>query len=154
MNNINISNFKKTLSKFGTGITVICLNINNTIYGKTINSFSSLSLKPPLVLFSLDKKSSSINKYNKSKYLSINILSSKQKKISIEFSKKSPNIKKIKFIKGLNNTVLLPNSIGNLECFIENKIPQGDHVIFICKVLNVSYNNKLKPLFYFNSKYC
>ena len=61
MKKTNIKNFKKTLSKFITGITVVCVKKNNKIYGKTVNSFNSLSLKPPLVLFSLGNYSSSLN---------------------------------------------------------------------------------------------
>ena len=80
MKKTNIKNFKKTLSKFITGITVVCVKKNNKIYGKTVNSFNSLSLKPPLVLFSLGNYSSSLNVFSESKYLSINILSKKSKK--------------------------------------------------------------------------
>ena len=43
MKKINVNNFKKTLSKFTTGVTVVCVNRDNVIYGKTVNSFSSLS---------------------------------------------------------------------------------------------------------------
>ena len=49
-------NYKKTLSKFTTGITVICVKKGDDTIGKTVNSFNSLSLKPPLVLFSLGKE--------------------------------------------------------------------------------------------------
>mgnify|MGYP003302568851 CR=1 FL=1 len=53
MKKVNKDNFKKTLSAFATGITVVATKYNSILYGKTINSFSSLSLSPPLVLFSL-----------------------------------------------------------------------------------------------------
>ncbi len=153
MNKIKIKNFKKTLSKFITGVTVVCVNRNNKIYGKTINSFNALSLSPPLVLFSLGHKSSSIEEYSKSKYLSINILSNKQKILSNHFAKKNPSSLKINFFDGKNNTKMINNCIANLECRLFKKIKMGDHLLFICEVLYVNYNNKLKPLSYFNSKY-
>ncbi len=90
MKKLSINNFKKTLSKFTTGVTVICVKKNKSIYGKTVNSFSSLSLKPPLILFSLGNHSSSLNKFLSTNYLSINILSKNQMKISEHFSKKKP----------------------------------------------------------------
>ena len=65
MKKINKDNFKKTLSTFATGITVVATKYNSILYGKTINSFSSLSLTPPLVLFSLDNKSSKLNVFKK-----------------------------------------------------------------------------------------
>ena len=153
MNKIKIKNFKKTLSKFVTGVTVVCVKHNNKIYGKTINSFNALSLSPPLVLFSLGHKSSSIEAYSKSKYLSINILSNKQKNLSNHFSKKNPSSLKINFFDGKNNTKMINDCIANLECRLFKKIKMGDHLLFICEVLYVNYNNKLKPLYYFNSKY-
>ena len=103
MKKVNTKNFKKTLSKFSTGITVVCVKNNNLIYGKTVNSFNSLSLKPPMVLFSLGNYSSSIKKFSKTKFLSINILSSKQKKLSDNFALTEPNLEDIKFIEGKNN---------------------------------------------------
>ena len=153
MKKVNIKNFKKTLSKFSTGITVVCIRNNNLIYGKTVNSFNSLSLNPPLVLFSLGNYSSSIKEFSKTKFLSINILSSKQKELSNNFASSAPRLDNIEFIEGKNNTVIIPNCIANLECKLIDKIKKGDHIIFICKILELQSNDKLKPLVYFNSKY-
>ena len=153
MKKVNIKNFKKTLSMFSTGITVVCVKNNNSIYGKTVNSFNSLSLNPPMVLFSLGNYSSSINQFSKAKFLSINILSNKQKKLSNNFASSTPNLENINFIKGKNKTVIIPECIANLECKLTDKIKKGDHIIFICKILELQSNDKLIPLLYFNSKY-
>ena len=153
MKKVNTENFKKTLSKFSTGITVVCVKNNNSIYGKTVNSFNSLSLSPPMVLFSLGNYSSSINYFLKTKFLSINILSKKQKKLSNNFASSKPKLENINFIEGKNKTVIIPNCIANLECELTDKIKKGDHIIFICKILELKSNEKLKPLLYFNSKY-
>ena len=153
MKKVNIKSFKKTLSKFTTGITVVCVEKNNKIFGKTVNSFNSLSLDPPLVLFSLGNYSSSIKTLVNCKYLTINILSKNQKNLSDLFSKKNPLDDKVNYIKGQHNTSFIKDSIGQLECMLTDKIKKGDHIIFICKVINVSYDDKLKPLSYFNSKY-
>ena len=112
-----------------------------------------MSLAPPLILFSLGNYSSNYNIFFKSKYLSINILSKKQKRISELFSLNNPISNKIEYFKGRNNTYLLKDCIANIECKSIEKIRKGDHTIFICKVLNVKYDDKLKPLYYFNSKY-
>ena len=148
-----IKNFKKTLSKFTTGVTVVCIENNGKIIGKTVNSFNSLSLNPPLILFSLGNYSSSIKSFLNSKYLTINILSKKQKNISNHFSKKKQDNKKIEFIKNDFNTFFIPGCIGYLQCKLVDKIKKGDHFIFVCKVIKVSSNDKLKPLSYYNSTY-
>jgi len=153
MKNINKKLFLNTLSKFTTGVAIIGINIGNKNIGKTVNSFSSLSLKPPLVLFSLDKKSSSLNKFKKNKFVSINILCSKQKNISVLFSKKKSTWPANLSDYGKFNTPLIKNCLSNLECKIIKLISQGDHIIFICQILTASNNAKLKPLIYYNSKY-
>ena len=153
MKKVNTKNFKNTLSKFSTGITVICVKNNNSINGKTVNSFNSLSLNPPMVLFSLGNYSSSIKQFSKTKFLSINILSSNQKELSNNFASSSPKLENINFIEGKNKTAIIPNCIANLECELTDKIEKGDHIIFICKILELQSNDKLKPLVYFNSKY-
>tara|TARA_B100001057_G_scaffold313473_1_gene313618 strand:- start:150 stop:614 length:465 start_codon:yes stop_codon:yes gene_type:complete len=153
MKKVNIKDFKKTLSKFSTGITVVCVKNNNMIYGKTVNSFNSLSLNPPMVLFSLGNYSSSISQFSKTKFLSINILSNKQKKLSDNFASSSPKLENVNFINGKNKTPIISDCIANLECELTDKIRKGDHIIFICKILELQSNDKLKPLIYFNSKY-
>ena len=153
MKKINRENFKETLSKFTTGITVVTTNKDSFLYGKTINSFSSLSLSPPLVLFSIDIKSTKLNIFKNSKIVSINILSKNQKSISNNFAKKNPNWNEIEYSLLKNGNPIIKNCIANLDCKILEKIKKGDHIIFICKVLQVLKNNKLKPLIFFNSKY-
>ena len=153
MKKINSQNFKKTLSKFATGITVIATSKNSILYGKTINSFSSLSLSPPLVLFSIDIKSSKLNIFKNAKFISVNVLSIKQKSISDNFAKNNPDWQDIDYQLLENGNPIIKNCISNLDCRIQNKIKKGDHIIFICKILNVINNDKLKPLIYFDSKY-
>ena len=145
--------FKKALSMFPTGVAVITINHDDNFIGKTVNSFTSLSLKPPLVLFSLDKKSSSLQKYKKSKSIGINILSKKQKAISIYFANKKIKWGNVKFFLTENGTPMILNSSANLNCDILKNFEEGDHVIFICKVKEVKINNSLKPLIYFKKEY-
>ena len=153
MNKINSTLFKIAMSKFATGITVISMNKKNEYFGKTVNSFSSLSIKPPLVLFSLDENSSSIKEYTERTFLGINILSNKQKNISQHFSKKQPKWNDTKFFLTQKNTPMIEDSLVNIHCQINKKIKQGDHIIFICKVIDVLINNKKNPLIYLNSNY-
>ena len=153
MKKVNKNNFKKTLSAFATGITVVATKHNSILYGKTINSFSSLSLSPPLVLFSLDNQSSKLNIFNQSERITVNILNKKQQLISNNFAKKNPDWKNIEYDLLKNGNPIIKNCVSNLDCKIINKIKKGDHIIFICKVLNVVNNDKLKPLIYYNSKY-
>ena len=152
MKKINLNLFKQSMSKFVTGVTVITINDNKFI-GKTVNSFSSLSLTPPLILFSLDKKSSSINSFKKSTYMGVNILSKKQINISNYFSLKKSKWNHTEHFLTNKNIPMIKNCVANLNCKKIKTINQGDHIIFICKVTEIMIDNSKKPLIYFNSKY-
>ena len=116
MQKVNKSNYKKALNKYATGITITTINHDGVFIGKTVNSFSSLSLVPPLVLFSLDKKSSSLIKFKKSKNIGISFLSNKQIKISKHFAKKNNNWDSTKFFLTKNNIPLIKNCVANIAC--------------------------------------
>ena len=113
MKKVNKDNFKKTLSAFATGITVVATKYNSILYGKTINSFSSLSLSPPLILFSLDNQSSKLNIFKKSETITINILSKKQQIISNNFAKKNPDWKDIEYDSLKNGNQIIKNCVSN-----------------------------------------
>ena len=153
MRKINTKLFKEALSKYATGITVVTINKNNKFIGKTVNSFASLSLRPPLVLFSLDYKSSEINQYKKSKYIGINILSNKQKNLSNHFASKQAKWDNIEYFLSQNNIPLIKESVVNLDCDNKTMLKAGDHVIFICKINKIIINDNKKSLIYVNSNY-
>ena len=153
MKKINKKLFKKVLSKFSTGITVVGINVEGINFGKTVNSFSTLSISPPLVLFSLDIKASSLNKFKKSKFFSINILGKNQTNISKIFTKKYPKWGRVHCDLGKFKTPIINNCLANLECKKTQLLIKGDHIIFICEVLNASFKDKIKPLIYFDSNY-
>ena len=129
MKKINNKHFKLTLSKFSTGVTVVTTIVDSKFYGKTINSFSSLSLSPPLVLYSLDIKSSKLNIFKKTKNISINILSKKQKKLSENFAKKNPLWNSLNYEISKNGNIIIKKCVANLECSIIEQIKKGDHII-------------------------
>ena len=150
MKKINSYLFKSLMSTFTTGVTLITINNNNNYIGKTVNSFASISLKPPKILFSLEKKYTSLKNFVTSSFIGINILSRKQKKLSIYFSKLKSKWGDTKFFLSKDNVPLIEGSVSNLNC---KNISQGDHIIFICKILEGQINKKLRPLIYFNYNY-
>jgi len=90
MKKISTYLFNSVINKFTTEATIITINSIKNYIGKTVNSFTSISLYPPLVLFFLEKKSTSLIDFIKYSFFGINILSRKQKKLSIYFSKLIP----------------------------------------------------------------
>ena len=153
MNKINSNIFKLAMSKYATGVTIVTINNKEKYLGKTVNSFAALSLKPPLILFSLDKKSSSLNIFKKSSFIGINILSKNQNKLSNYFSLKNSLWKNTPSTLSKNNVPLIKNCVANIDCKKIKLINLGDHILFICKVNTIKINEKKKSLIYLNSKY-
>ena len=146
---MNISTYKKVLSKYATGITIVTKkNKNDLITGITVNSFVSISLKPAYISWSLDKTTSSFKKFNNLKFFNIYILSSKQTNVSNYFSSKNEIKKKSAIMRNL-----FKYNLAELNCKTIKKINIGDHLFFIGKVLNVKLKKEKKPLIYFASKY-
>ena len=146
---MNISRYKKVLSKYATGITVIAKkDKNNLVTGITVNSFVSISLKPPYISWSLDKTTSSFKKFKNIKFFNIYILSEKQTDVSNYFSSTN-EIKKNTIIANK----LLNHNLADLNCQTIKKINIGDHLFFVAKVLKFKLKKEKKPLIYFDSKY-
>lgn len=146
---MNILRYKKVLSKYATGITVITKKDKNIlITGITVNSFVSISLKPAYISWSLDKTTSSYKKFYNLKFFNIYILSEKQTNVSNYFSSRNEIQRNSTIVKNL-----LKNNLGELNCKTVKKINIGDHLFFVAKVLQFKLKKEKKPLIYFASKY-
>ena len=147
--------FTNTVSKFVTGITIVTLgNSKKGFYGCTMNSFTSLSLSPPQILFCVDCRNSFIKEFKKGALVNINTLSDRQKDLSNKFSSR-PELRweDTKFNISQNDIPFFEDSLIVMECEVEKKITSGDHLIIICSSKKIISKKQGKPLIYFDSKY-
>ena len=147
--------FIKTVSKFTTGITIVTLGDSKKgFYGCTMNSFTSLSLNPPQILFCVDNRNSFIKEFKKNTLVNINILSDKQKDLSNKFAS-TPEVrwKDAKFKVSKNDVPFFQDSLVVIETVIDKKIFSGDHLIIICGLRKIIHLKKGNPLVYFEGKY-
>ena len=148
-------NFDKTLLKksfcsFATGVCVATSHSG----GFTVNSFASLSLEPPLMIFNIYKTETDHVSFLNLGYFAINFLASDQKDISNLFaSKDTDKLSKVKYYKTENNIAVLDNNLGHLELSVFQQIDIADHVLVIGKVENLAINENKKPLIYYRSNY-
>ena len=151
---LDIKILRNCFGKFATGITVItALAPDGTKIGLTVNSFSSLSLEPPLVLWSLDKKSKSLSAFIAATHFAINVLASDQMDISNNFARTSEDkFNNIKLSESKYDLPLLSGTVAHLECKNISTYEGGDHLIFIGEVEHFKTSNK-KPLLYTNGQY-
>ena len=146
---IDPRDFRQALGSYATGVTIItAAGADNKPYGLTCNSFTSVSLNPPLVLWSLVLYSSSLSVFQNATHFAVNVLGVSQQALADKFAKSSDD----KFIgvdwrPGLGDAPLLTESIANFQCRSVNRYYGGDHVIFLGAVEAYSYTHKEPLLF-------
>lgn len=130
--------YRRALSRFATGVAVMTTTQNDgTPAGVTVNSFSSVSLEPPLILWSLALHSSVFIHFENGARFGVNILASSQTELSRRFSTRSPDrFAGVSWSLGAAGVPLLVNALATFECAVEARHPAGDHMIFIGRVLD------------------
>jgi flavin reductase (DIM6/NTAB) family NADH-FMN oxidoreductase RutF len=119
----------------------------------TANSFSTVSLDPPLVLWSLARKSRSFARFDGAPHFAVNVLGAGQVDLSRHFS--APRADKLNGIEhyiGHGGCPVLAGVLAHFECVRESRIDGGDHVIFIGRVLRASFREG-DPLIYSAGRY-
>lgn len=148
--------FRKALGCFATGVTVVTtLHPDSKMpAGVTVSAFSSLSLEPPLVLFCLGGKTSSIDSFKTNGHFAINVLAEGQRDLSIRFASRSEDKwAGMKWESGLGGVPLLNGCLATLECKLVNTFEGGDHLIFVGEVQNLTHQEGGLPLVYFRGAY-
>ena len=138
--------FRNALGQFATGVAIVTASVDGNRIGATISSFNSVSLDPPLVLFSMIRGSFGIAQWKAAKSYCIAILGESQRDLSNRFAKAGSD----KWI-GINPTFatngapLVPGAISYFECEPWNICDGGDHEIFICRVTGFKVMPQAEP---------
>jgi flavin reductase (DIM6/NTAB) family NADH-FMN oxidoreductase RutF len=146
--------FRQVMGNFATGITVVTtIDKSGKPYGLTVNSFTSVSLDPVLVLVCLDNKLTGFRWFVDSKHFGVSMLSDAQEDVSRLFATKDSERPSNMYFEGQLGMPLLRNSIAIMECEIVAKHLAGDHTIFVGQVEHADVLETAKPLLYFRGKY-
>lgn len=155
MNKFTSREFRDALGRYATGVTVVTALVGeNEKIGITINSFSSVSLEPPLILYSLAKSYHYFEALSSVENFAVNILDADQGQVSQTFAHaEEGQWKNIGFeISSRNNLILKPN-LAAFECVLFNKTEGGDHLVILGRVVEISATAGDDPLLYFGGKY-
>lgn len=138
---LDAHHFRKALSQFATGITIITTKTAEGKYvGVTANSFNSVSLHPPLVLWSLSKKASSHEAFSKATHYGVSVLGAEHEELSVRFSTyKGDRFEGQEIIEGLAGVPLIPGALAHFECRIRSRHDEGDHYIMVGEVEKCDY---------------
>jgi flavin reductase (DIM6/NTAB) family NADH-FMN oxidoreductase RutF len=151
---IDPRDFRNALGTYATGVTVITAAApDGKPYGLTCNSFASVSLNPPLVLWSLVIFSPSMSIFQNASHFAVNVLGASQQALATKFAISSEDkFAGVEWKPGLGNAALLKDSVANFQCRSVDRYYGGDHVIFLGAVEAYAYNRD-EPLLFAHGGY-
>jgi len=146
--------FRDTLGMFATGIAVVATRApNGDPIGLTVNSFNSVSLDPPLIVWSLATSLPSRHVFEACEYYSVNVLSAEQMHLSQIFASRSDDkFASLDIDEGLYGVPLLRDCCARFECRNITRHPGGDHVVFISEVVRFDREDR-EPLVFHGGAY-
>lgn len=152
---IDTKDLRKALGQFPTGVTVITtLDSEAGIIGVTASSFNTVSMDPPLVLWSVTKTAYSAEIFKKAEHFIVNILGKDQIDISNTCARQGEDkFANIEYEAGVDNCPIIKDSAAFLECKTWNVYDVGDHHIIVGEVINYKYNDKISPLVFAQGRY-
>lgn len=131
--------FRDALGQYATGVTIVTtVDASGKPAGMTVNSFASVSLDPPLLLWSIDRSSDLFTEFSKSDHFAVHVLRKDQQEISNLFATDSKEkFSAIGYENGISGLPLLAEYCARFQCSIENRFAGGDHLILVGRVLEI-----------------
>jgi flavin reductase (DIM6/NTAB) family NADH-FMN oxidoreductase RutF len=152
---VSADEFRLVCSRFATGVCVITTATPDSgPHGITVNSFTSLSLDPPLVMAAIGALSQQLPAFEKSGFFAVNILEEAQEVLSRHFARRSleGRFHDVPWSPGTTGSPVLADTLGVIECEIVQSFDTGDHRVLVGKALHATVHEG-KPLLYYRSGY-
>ena len=146
---IDPRDFRNALGSYATGVTVItAATPDGKQAGLTCNSFASVSLNPPLVLWSLVIYSPSMSIFQNASHFAVNVLGASQQALAMQFATRAEDkFAGLSWEPGLGNAPVLADAVATFQCRSADRYYGGDHVIFLGAVEAYAYN-RAEPLLF------
>ena len=153
--NFSTLEFRAALGMFATGVTIVTARTaEGGLVGLTANSFNTVSLEPPLVLWSLAKAAASLSAFSTGSHYAINILGADQQELARRFAAKGVDrFADVAFVDGVGGAPLLCGAAATFECFNRSRYKEGDHVIFVGEVERCARRAGAAPLLFHGGKF-
>src|ERR1700740_85065 len=130
---IDPRDFRSALGMFGTGVTIVtAMSGDGKPYGVTCNSFASVSLNPPLVLWSLGMFSQGLPVFQNASHFAVNVLDVSQQELALKFAKSSgEKFNGVEWKPGLGNAPVIAGSVAQFQCRAVNRYYGGERINFL-----------------------
>ena len=151
---VDKAGLRDALGRFLTGVTIVTVaGMNQQLYGLTVNSFNSVSLSPPLVLWSLDKRNEKTQLFQEAAGFAVNVMSANQIDLCERFSSDSTDrFAGFRWKLGAFGQPLIEDALVQIECRHWAQYDGGDHFIFLGEVMSVAKADGA-PLAFFKGQY-
>jgi flavin reductase (DIM6/NTAB) family NADH-FMN oxidoreductase RutF len=154
---LDARDFRNALGAFPTGVCLVtALGPAAKPEGLTVNSFSSVSLSPPMVLWSLARSASSAPVFRDAEHFAICVLSAEDRDISSHFARSCDDKFAAfagRFTRGLNGLPVLNDAVAKFECRCCHRYYGGDHILLVGAVERYAYSPERAPLVFHRGKY-
>ena len=156
---LSAPSFRRAMGSFATGVTVVTVtSAGGELYGMTVNSFSSVSLDPMLVLVSLNAASRGLELIQDSGAFTINVLSREQEYLSRWFANRqrpsdSTMFDGVPISLGATGCPVIVDAAASFDCQTHRLVPAGDHVIVIGEVAALTHRTNAEPLVFHAGDY-
>ncbi|MCH7345496.1 flavin reductase family protein [Pelomonas sp. CA6] len=152
---LDTQQFRAALGLFATGVTIVTARAEDgSLVGLTANSFNSVSLSPPLVLWSLAQRAGSMPVFSRGSHYAIHILGADQKALAQRFATRDiDRFDGVRWHEGLAGVPLLDGCVAVFECANRSRYEEGDHVIFVGEVERCHRVEQGQPLIFHGGRY-
>ena len=151
---VDARRFCQACGRFPTGVAIATvLDAGGEPHGLTVNSFTSVSLRPPMVLICIDHGAAVLPHFRQCKHFGVNVLNEYQREVSEHFARRGRDrFTGVEWHAGQTGVPLLRRGLAFIECELQHRVPAGDHDVFIGAVLYTKIEEG-RPLIYFASEY-
>ena len=153
-NELDLTEYRRAMSCFATGVAVVtAVDKSGAKVGMTINSFNSVSLQPPLVLWSIANDSQSFATFVDAEHFAVNVLAIHQQNICEQFAARGTDkFNGLECSEGIAGVPILPTYSAVFECRAEHRYDVGDHAILVGRVLRFE-DRETDPLIFYRGHY-
>ncbi|WP_324667776.1 flavin reductase family protein [Geochorda subterranea] len=147
--------FRRVAGRFATGVTVLTTGTVEQPHGMTANSFTSVSLRPPLILVCVDRRRVTHGRILQAGRFGVSVLGADQQAISEFFAGQRAALApgSLEVVPGVTGVPLIAGALAHLECRVVDVFPGGDHSIFVAQVEHAAVGESQAPLIFFGGRY-
>jgi flavin reductase (DIM6/NTAB) family NADH-FMN oxidoreductase RutF len=150
---VDAPNFRQLLGRFATGVAVLTTRgVDGEPTGTTVNTLTSVSLSPPLVLICLDRQHDSHAALSGAECFALNILANDQEELSRRFAAEDRHFQGVGYRLSDSSVPLLDGALAYIECELEKQVEAGDHTVFFGRVVGGEVAER-RPLLYYRGGY-